>query len=83
MANMRRRRCSLIFVLNWAGCCGIVGTDGTVGTGCCGSVVVPALVSLLLPAQIHVAPHPGKKHRQRGNQGVATHFCHQIHPLQI
>ncbi len=83
MANMRRRRCSLIFVLNGPGCCGIVGTEGTVGTGCCARLVVPALVSLLLPVQVHVAHTPGEKHRQRGNQGVATHFCIKIHPLQI
>ncbi len=62
MANMRRRRCSLIFVLNWArllrDCrhrwhCG--------GQAVAARLVVPALVSLLLPAQIHVAPtHPAR-----------------------
>ncbi len=80
---MRRRRRRLIFVLNWAWLLRIVGTDGTVGTGCCGSAGCSALVSLLLPAQVHVAPHTRREHRQRGNQGVATHFCHQDSPLQI
>ncbi len=83
MANMRRRRCRLSSCSIGPGCCGIVGTEGTVGQAVVARLVVPALVSLLLPVRFTLPHTPGEKHRQRGNQGVRLIFVIKIHPLQI
>ncbi len=68
-------------MLNWAWLLRDRRTEGTVGTGCCGSAGCSGAGSLLLPVQVHVAPHTRRETSPRGNQGVATHFCHQDSPL--
>lgn len=64
------------------GCCGIVGTDGTVvtgGCGCTGCSGVGFTSSTGAGSRCNVQPH--EEHRQRGNYGVAIDFYHQVSPL--